>query len=85
LFHCAADVDEIIGDHTEPDPTFHSIVTFVPAAIETVPPLGHTDAPLASGSPFLAGAEPSLLLLASTLDPLGRPIGDTDAFDRRSG
>jgi hypothetical protein len=31
-----SDVDEIVGDHAEPDPTLHSIFAFVPAAIETV-------------------------------------------------
>jgi len=67
----ATDVDEIVGDHAEPDPTLHSIVTFVPAAIETVSPLGHADASLASGPPFLAVAKPTLPLLALPLGALG--------------
>jgi hypothetical protein len=53
----ASDVYEIVGDHAEPDPTRNSVVTFGPTAIEIVSPLGHADASLASGPPFLAVAE----------------------------
>lgn len=45
LFHCPADVEEIVGDHTEVDPTLHSGIAFVLAAVEPVPPLGHADGP----------------------------------------
>ena len=43
LGHDAADVDEIISDHTEADPALHSGIAFVAAAIETVSPLDHAD------------------------------------------
>src|SRR6478752_8338917 len=80
-FHCAADVDEVIGDHAEPDPALHSCFALVSAAIEPMPPFDHADAALASGSPFLAVAEPTLLLFALALGALGGAIGDRDAFD----
>ena len=74
--HCRADVDEIVGDHTEPDPTLHSTFALVPATTEPMSPLGHTDATLTSGAPFLAVAEPALLLLASAFGTLGGTVGD---------
>jgi hypothetical protein len=39
------------------------------------------DASLASGAPFLAAAEPALLLLAFARSALGGVIGDADALD----
>ena len=81
LGHDAADVDEIISDHTEADPALHSGIAFVAAAIETVSPLDHADATLASGAPFLAVAEPAFLLLAFALRALGGAIGNADALD----
>ena len=81
FFHRAADVDEVVGDHAEPDPALHSGVALVAAAIEPVSPLDHADASLASGPPFLAVAEPALLLLAFALGALGGAIGNADAFD----
>src|SRR6266436_10111530 len=81
FFHCAADVDEVVGDHTEPDPTPHSIFALVSAAVEPVSPLDHADTSLASGPPFLAVAEPALLLLAFALGAFAGAIGNADAFD----
>src|SRR5579883_236597 len=81
FFHHATDAQEVVGNNAEPDPALHSGAAFVAAAIEPVPPFGHADAPLASGSPFLAVAEPPLLLLALARDALGGAIGDADAFD----
>src|SRR6516162_1918869 len=77
----ASDINEIIRDHTEPDPAFHSIITFVPAAIETVAPLGDADASLGSGPPFLTLAEPAFLLLAFAFCAFGGAIGNANAFD----
>ena len=67
----SADVDELVGDHAKPDPALHADLAFVAATVEPVPPHDHADAPLASGPPFLAIAEPPLLLFASALDTLG--------------
>ena len=76
-----SNVDEIIADHAEPDPALHPLFALVPAAVETVSPLGNADASLASGAPFLAVAEPALLLLAFAFKAFGGPIGNTDALD----
>lgn len=46
-----------------------------------MPPFDHADAALASGSPFLAVAKPTLLLFALALGAVGGAIGDRDAFD----
>src|SRR5271167_2970187 len=64
LFQCTANVEEIVGDDSEPDPTLHSGLTLVAAAAEPVSPLEHADASLASGPPFPAVAETALLLFA---------------------
>ena len=81
LGHNAADVDQVVGNHPEADPALRSGIAPVAAAIETVSPLDHADATLAAGAPFLAVAEPALLLLAFALGALGRAIGDADALD----
>ena len=71
LFHGATDVNDIVGDDAEPHPAVHSDVALVAAAVETVSPLDHADASLASGAPFLAVAEPALFLLALAFEALG--------------
>lgn len=81
LAHYPTDIYEIIGDHTESHPALHSVVTFVSATIQTVSPLDHADATLASGAPFLAVAEPALPLLALTIRASARPIGNAHTFD----
>ena len=79
--HGPADVDAIIRDHPEPDPTLHAGIAFVAAARESMSPLDHADAALASGAPFLAVAEPALLLQALALGTLARAIGNAHALD----
>ena len=76
LVECAADVDEIVGDDAEPDPPFHSGLALVAATVKAVSAFGDADAALASGAPFLAVAEPALLLLASAFGTLGGTVGD---------
>src|SRR5437868_11671593 len=76
LLHRAADVEEIVGDHAEPDPALHSGIALVAAAVEPVPSFDHADAAFASGAPFLAAAEPALLLLAFALGAFGGAIGN---------
>jgi hypothetical protein len=80
VFHGTADIEDVVGDHAEPDPTLHSCIALVTAAVETVPPLGDTDASLASGPPLLAAAE-QLPLLPFAFGALGRTIGNADALD----
>src|SRR5262249_3774771 len=81
LFYRAADVDDVVGDNAEANPAVHSVEAFVAAAIETVSPLDHADAPLASGPPFLPIAEPALLLLAFALTAFAGAIGNAHALD----
>src|ERR1700745_4188201 len=67
----ATNIDEIVGNHSKPDPALHSDLTPIPAAGETMPPLDDADAAFTSGPPFLAIAEPTLLLLAFAFGALG--------------
>ena len=64
LLYGATDVDDIVGDDAEPDPTVHSDKAFVAATLEAVSPLDYADASFATGAPFLAVAEPALSLLS---------------------
>ena len=57
-------IDEVVGKHPKSDPAFDADIASISAAVETMPPLGDADAPLAAGAPFLAVAEPTFLLLA---------------------
>src|SRR5262249_54043702 len=76
-----SDVDEVVGDDAEADPTVHADETLVAAAVEAVSALDDADAPLASGAPLLAVAEPALLLFALALGAFGRAIGNANPFD----
>jgi hypothetical protein len=57
----AADVDEVVGDHTQPDPAVHSDEALEAAAVEAVSAFDHADAALASGAPFLTGTNASFV------------------------
>jgi hypothetical protein len=65
--HGVADVDEGIGYNPETNPASHAGVALIAAAGETVSTLDDADASLAPRSPFLAIAEPALLLFAFAL------------------
>jgi hypothetical protein len=52
--HCPADVDDIVGDHTEADPALHSDEAPVTAPVEAMSAFDHADAALTAGAPFLA-------------------------------
>src|SRR5258705_9796476 len=80
FFHCATDVDDVVGDDAAPDTTLHSGIAFVEAAIEPVSTLDHADASLASGPPFLSVAEPAIPMLSFALGALGRMVGNADAL-----
>src|ERR1039458_9298874 len=77
----ATDVDEVVGDYPETNPALHSVVTFVATTIQSVAPLEYADAAFAPGSPFLAVAEPALLLFPLAFGALGGAIGYGDALD----
>jgi hypothetical protein len=75
-------VSEIVGGSMESGYSQQTISDgCVPAAIESMPLFDHADTTLASGSPFLAGAKPTLLLLVFALRALGGAVGDADALD----
>jgi hypothetical protein len=79
LGHDAADVDQ--ASAITPRPTQRFRHPLVLAAIESVPSLNDADATVAAGAPFLAVAEPALLLLAFAVRAFGGAIGDADALD----
>jgi len=81
LGHDAADVDQVVGNHPEADPALDSGIPLVAAATQSMPSFDNADATLAAGPPFLAVAEPTLLLLAFALRALGGAVGDADALD----
>jgi hypothetical protein len=70
LGHDTADVDQVVGNHPEADPALDSGIPLVPAATQSMP----------AGPPFLAVAEPTLLLFAFALRALGGAVGDADAL-----
>src|ERR1700719_4659720 len=68
------------GNHPKADPALDTGIPFVPAATQSMPSFDHADATLAAGPPFLAVAEPTLLLFAFALRALGGAVGDADVL-----
>src|SRR6516164_5842980 len=62
--HGIAHADQVVSDDAKTNPALHAGLTSIAAAAEPVSALDHADAPLTPRSPFLAVAEPGLLLLA---------------------
>src|SRR5215831_1113259 len=58
----SSDVDQIIGDYTQSNPSLHAIIAAISTAIQTVPSFEHADPTFAAGPPRLSLAEPPLLL-----------------------
>ena len=56
------DVDEVIRDDAQTDPTLHAGGPLVAASVQAVTAFEQTDAALAAGAPLLRLAEPALLL-----------------------
>src|SRR6516165_2942898 len=76
----AADVDEVVSDDPQSDPALHAVVATITATLEPMPTLADADASLASGTPSLSVAEPTLLLLARAAGILGAMVGNADAL-----
>src|SRR5215469_10974058 len=55
-------MDEVVGDHAQPDPTTNPVRPFVEGTPQTMPALENTDATLTASAPFLKFFEPTLLL-----------------------
>jgi hypothetical protein len=75
FFHSAADVDDIVGDDPATGPAGHSDIALVAAAAQAMSSFDDADAPLASGAPFLAVAEPPLFLLTFTFEVFAPSTG----------
>jgi hypothetical protein len=59
LGHSIAEIDKVISNDAEPDPTLHSGLAFIFAAVESMSALSNADAPLASCAPFFGPGETS--------------------------
>jgi hypothetical protein len=61
-----ADVDQVVGEHAEPDPPFHALRSVIQTTPQPMPPFGHADTPFAARAPALSLLEPAapLQLLA---------------------
>ena len=70
LFHCATDVDDVVGDDAEPDQRFIPASPLCSGNDRARVAADHADASLASGPPFLSVAEPALPLLSFALGAL---------------
>src|ERR1051326_3078101 len=58
----SSDVDQIVGNHAQSDPSFHAVVAPISTPIQPVSSFEHTDPAFASSSPGLCLSEPSLFL-----------------------
>ena len=56
------DVDEVVGDHAQPDPAPDAVRPSVQRSPQPMSPVENTDAAFAAGAPFLKLLEPMLLL-----------------------
>ena len=57
-----ADMNDVVGDHAQPDPTPDAVRSFVERPLQSMPPFENADAAFAAGAPFLKLLEPALLL-----------------------
>src|SRR5207253_7775272 len=58
----SSDVDQIIRNHAQSNPSLHAIIAAISTSIQTMPSFEHTDPAFATGSPCLSLTEPSRLL-----------------------
>jgi hypothetical protein len=65
------DLNQIVGNHTEPDPALHAVESTIQAAPHPVSPFQGADAPLASGSPPLPTTKPTLPIKSFAFRTLG--------------
>ena len=55
-------LDDVVGNHPQPDPASHAVKTGVEAATQPVSSFERADATLTTGSPFLPPTKPTLPL-----------------------
>ena len=58
-----ADIDQVVGDHSETDPALHPIITSIAATVEAVATLADADAALAPGAPSLNLTHDDVLIM----------------------
>src|SRR6266581_2995196 len=75
-----ADVDQVVGDHSQAHPALHPSEPPISASIQPVASLQHADATLTARPPLLTLAEPSSLLIAPALLAARAPIGNRNPF-----
>src|SRR5262245_1796043 len=81
LGHHFSNIDQVVGDHAEPDKAPHTVGTLVATAPDAVAALKNADATFAAGPPFLGFLEPPLFLALFTLPALGGLARDGHAPD----
>src|SRR5258708_16132418 len=67
--------DEVVTDDAKTHPDFHTIMSLVAAAVQSMPPLEHTNPAFASGSPLLPLLKPARLLQLPAFRTLGGAVG----------
>ena len=73
--HVIADVNQVVSDHSESDPSLHAAKSFIAGPPQPMPAFEDADAALAASPPFLQFLKPPLLLLFSALLERSRPRG----------
>src|ERR1035438_3564823 len=76
----STDIDQVIADYSESDPSFHPGVSFVAASMQPVPAFEYADSSFATNSPLLSFAEPALLLMSAPFWAPGGVIGNGNTF-----
>src|SRR5215467_15859550 len=67
-------VDQVIGDNSESDPSIHPVLAAIPTPIQPVSSFQNADPTFATGSPLLAFSEPTRLLSFTNKRILCRPV-----------
>ncbi len=75
----ATDLDDVVRDHPEANPSLHACKASVPAAIQSMTTLQHADAAFASGPPALPSPEPTRFLKFSPLAAFAAPTRHRDS------
>src|ERR1700730_14262323 len=79
------DVDQIVGDHAEANPSVHAVDAMVATAAQAVTTFEHTDATFAADAPALAATEPVLALICAPRGRLGAATRQDHASDTAVG
>ena len=72
--HVVPDMDEVVGDYSKADPSFHPAKSFIAGSLQPMPTFENTDTAFAPRAPVLKLLEPTLLLLLFSL-PAGSSVG----------